>query len=85
MRPPAAGRPGAPPGRTGARIVKVAPGSVGGEADLHVDDIIVAINRQPVRSAAEATDKLDRIAPDQPVFLLVWRRGMERFVQLHRN
>jgi hypothetical protein len=38
-----------------------------------------------VHSAAEASDRLNRIAPDQPVFLLVWRRGIERFVQLDRN
>jgi serine protease Do len=85
MRPSAPGRSDAPAGLTGARIVQVAPGSVGDEADLVVDDIILAVNRQPVHSAAEASDRLNRIAPDQPVFLLVWRRGIERFVQLDRN
>lgn len=85
MRPPSTSPAAVPPGVTGVRILKVAPGTVADAADLHVDDVILAINRQPVRTVTEAKEALDRVEPDRPMFLLVSRRGMERFVQLHRD
>lgn len=65
--------------------MKVAPGSAADEADLIIGDIIRAINRRPVHSVADAKRELDSIEPDRPIFLLVWRRGKELFLQMGRD
>jgi S1-C subfamily serine protease len=67
------------------RIVKIAPGSAADEANLRIDDVIVAINRRPVHDAAEARRELDQIEPQRPVFLFVLRQGLELFVELPRD
>lgn len=69
----------------GARIAKIAPGSAADEANLRVDDVILAINGRPVHDAVEARRELDQIEPDRPVFLLIWRQGLELFVELPRD
>lgn len=74
-----------PLGLDGALIVKVAPGSPADEAELSAGDIIRAINRHPIHSAAEARRELGHIEPGRPIFLLVWRRGAEVFLQMRRD
>jgi serine protease Do len=74
-----------PPGVTGALVVQVAGDSPGERAGLNGGDIIMTINRRAVRSAAEARRELARARSGEPVFMLLWRRGAELFLQMRRD
>ena len=82
---PAATRLSVPPSVDGALVVDVAFESPADEAGLAAGDIIRVINRRPVHSAAEATAELRRIERHKPIFLLVWRRGAEVFLQMRKD
>ena len=69
----------------GALVVDVAPDSTAEEAELAVDDIIRAINRRPVHTAADARRELRGIAPGRPIFLVVWRSGVEAFLEMRKR
>ncbi len=58
----------------GALVVNVSPGSNAAEAGLQPGDVIVGINRQPVRNAAEAA-QLSRRSNGPRVLLRVWSKG----------
>jgi len=77
--------PAAPRVVDGALVVNVVDGSAADEAELSAGDIIRAINRLPVHTAAEARRRLHSIESDRPVFLLVWRNGAELFLRLRRQ
>ena len=85
ITPPDTTRLSIPPGVDGALVVDVALDSAADEAELAVGDVIRAINRHPVHTAAEATAELRRIEPRQPIFMLVWRHGREVFLQLRKD
>ena len=85
LTPPDRKRLSVPPGIDGALVVDVALDSAADEAELAVGDIIRAINRRPVHTAAEATRELRRIEPRSPIFLLVWRQGTEVFLQMRKD
>jgi serine protease Do len=74
-----------PPGVTGSLVVQVAGDSPGERAGLNAGDIIMTINRRAVRSAAEARRELARAQPGEPVFVLLWRRGAELFLQMRKD
>jgi serine protease Do len=69
----------------GALVVNVVAGSAADEAELAAGDIIRAINRGPVHSAAEARRCLRSIDAGRPIFLLVWRSGVEMFLRMRRQ
>jgi len=83
-RPRVAHRSG-PSDIDGALVVNVVAGSAADEAELAAGDIIRAINRLPVHSAADARSRLRSIEAGRPVFLLVWRSGTEMFLRLRRQ
>jgi serine protease Do len=58
----------------GALVVKVDQSSPSAEAGLQPGDVIVSINRQPVRNADEAVTLSDKAKGDR-VLLRVWSRG----------
>jgi serine protease Do len=58
----------------GAVVTEVGPGSNSAEAGLQQGDVIVEINRQPVKTADEAV-KLCTQAKSNNILLKVWRRG----------
>jgi serine protease Do len=68
----------------GALVVNVADGSAADEAELAAGDIIRAINRHPVHSAADARRRLRSIEAGRPIFLLVSRSGAEMFLRMRR-
>jgi serine protease Do len=74
-----------PPGIDGALVVDVAPDSAADDAELAVGDIIRAINRHPVHTAAAATAELRRIKSGDPIFVLVWRQGTEVFLEMRKD
>ena len=69
----------------GAVVGDVVLDSAADDAELGIGDIILAINRQPVHTAAEARSELRRIEPRTPIFLLVWRHGVEVFLQMRKD
>ncbi len=85
ITPQIAAQLGLPSGRTGAVVATVEPGSAAARAGLRPGDVLLEVNRSPVRSGAEAVSALRGAAADTPVFLLVWRGGQEHFVTMTRG
>ncbi|HUK35224.1 MAG TPA: PDZ domain-containing protein, partial [Vicinamibacterales bacterium] len=54
-------------------------------AGLKRGDIILEVNRHAVRSAQEASRELRSIKSGEPAFLLLWRGGVQQFVELRRE
>ena len=62
----------------GVWVSAVAPGSAAARFGLRADDLITAVNRQPVASVVELTAALNRAAP--PIALQVQREGRALFL-----
>jgi len=57
----------------GVLIIRVEPGSVADDAKLTPNDIIEAINREPVRNKEDFKRVLSRLKPGDPIVLQVYR------------
>jgi serine protease Do len=68
-----------PPNLQGALVTDVDGASVAGEAGLKAGDVILEINRQPVKSADDAV-KLTEKPKDKTTLLRVWSKGASRYV-----
>ncbi len=68
--------------RGGANVNTIVPGGPAQLAGLQVDDIILAINGEPVNSSVDAARIIGRIGPDQQVSLLIERMEQEMAVSL---
>lgn len=60
----------------GVMIVRVEPGSVADDADLKTNDIIEAINREPVGDKEDFKQVLNRLKPGDPIVLQVYRERL---------
>lgn len=69
----------------GALVTDVSPDSPADRAGVSVGDIVLTINRRDMHSAEDASRELERNESDRPVFVLVWRRGSEVFLQMRKN
>jgi serine protease Do len=74
-----------PAGRSGAVVTNVDPGSPAAAAGLRPGDVVLEVNRMPVRSAADVAAALRRVKEGETAFALVWRKGQEVFVTLMRE
>lgn len=74
-----------PPGVDGALVVEAASDSPADRAGLRAGDIIMTISRRVVHGAGDARRALGQAEAGQPVFILVWRRGLELFLQMRRD
>jgi serine protease Do len=85
LTPAAARRLSVPRGFEGAFVLAVAVDSPADDALLAGGDIIRTINGSAVHGAADAEEKLRRIKPRAPIFLLVWREGTDLFLEMRKD
>ncbi len=69
------------PGRDGAQVAEVAPGSPAERAGLRAGDIVTALNGRPVRAAAELRAQLGVIPAGETVEIRLVRSGETRTVR----
>jgi serine protease Do len=74
-----------PRNRGGAVVMDVERNSPAFSAGIQPNDVIVEVNQQEVSNVSQVQRELQRAAPGQPVFLLIWRDGESNFVTLRKR
>jgi serine protease Do len=74
-----------PRNRGGAVVMDVERNSPAFNAGIRPNDVIVEVNQQEVSNVSQVQRELQRAAPGQPVFLLIWRDGESNFVTLRKR
>ncbi len=82
LTPDIARQLGLPPGTSGAVIAGVAAGSTAEEAGLQEGDVILEINRQPVRNIADFNRIGGKLSKNDSTLMLVNRQGRKQFVAI---
>ena len=67
----------------GAVVNDVVPGSPADNAGLRSGDVIMEVNRKPMRSAADVVQALGSVPKGQDALVLVWSNGGSTFRVLH--
>ena len=73
----------APSDVQGAVVARVQPGSPADNAGIDSGDVIVSVNRKPVKSAEDVQQALSRIPDGQDALVLVWSQGGNTFRVMH--
>jgi serine protease Do len=84
LSPAARRQLGLPAGLQGALVTEVDPGSAAYEAQLRKGDVILEINRKPIRNAEEAIEASTR-AKNKTTLLRVWSNGGSRFIVVNED
>lgn len=79
LTPELAGRLGLRRGTQGVMVVDVDPGGPAAEAGIQPDDVILEVNRRPIKSATELRAAI-RTSGSRPALLLVSRNGRNLFL-----
>lgn len=74
---------GIPANIEGVVVVDVAPTSLAGQAGLREGDVIISINRKPIRNVDEALEVI-RSSEGDRLLLRVWSQGIVRFIVISR-
>jgi len=61
----------------GAYVGRVAPGSPAAQAGLHEGDVLLSLNRRPVRDVDDVERALGSLAAGQVAEIVWWRDGQE--------
>jgi serine protease Do len=69
-----------PSGRTGVVIMDVDPYSAADRSRLAAGDVILEINRTPIKDRTQAVQLLQKVPDGTRVGFLIWRAGQETFV-----
>jgi serine protease Do len=69
----------------GALVEDVAPFTPGAEAGIRRGDVILEVNRNPVRSASQASQALRQLESGEIAFVLLWRQGDRLFLQMRKE
>jgi serine protease Do len=69
-----------PSGRPGAVVMDVEPYSAADRSQLRPGDVILEINRTPIKDRAEAAQLLQKVPDGTRVGFLIWRAGQEVFL-----
>ena len=73
------------PGIAGAVVTSVDPAGTARNGGVRENDVITAVNREPVSTAAEASRELNRVASGRPAFLLILRDGSQVFLRVRKE
>jgi serine protease Do len=82
LTPDIARQLGLPPATTGVVVVSVAPGSAADQAGIEEGDLIIEINRQPVRHTTDFKRLSAKLGKKETALLLTVRRGGKLFVPI---
>lgn len=74
-----------PRGTIGAVVTNVEPGGAAQTGGIRPGDVITAVNRSGVGTAAEAIRELNRVESGRTAYLLVVRPDEERFLRLRKD
>jgi serine protease Do len=74
-----------PSSRTGAVVMDVDPYGSADKAGLRRGDVILEIDRQPIKNTAQARDTLQKVPAGGTVGLLIWRSGQETFILARKD
>lgn len=66
----------------GALITAVDPDCAGYQAGLRQGDVVLEVNREPVKDADEAVTLSDKVEKDESVLLRIYSKGASRYVAL---
>jgi S1-C subfamily serine protease len=67
---------------SGPLVQQVEDGGVAATAGIEKGDVVRRVNQQTVSTAAEALRELRRTRMGSTVFVLIWRNGDERIIEL---
>lgn len=73
---------GLPEFEEGVIILEISPGSRAEEAGLKRGDLVVEINRTPLKSLSDYNRAVEKIQKNQPVLILVNREGRQFYLSL---
>ena len=73
----------APQDLQGAVVGNVQPGSPADNAGLQRGDVVLEVNRHPVKSASDAVEQLGKVEKGKDALVLVWSNGGNTFRVLH--
>ncbi len=73
---------GLPPGTAGVVVAGIADGSAAGEAGIEEGDVVVEINRKPVRNVNDYRKVAEKLGKNDGVLLLVIRRGGRLYIPI---
>jgi serine protease Do len=83
VTPEVARKLGLPPGTQGAVVVEVLPGGLAADSDLRPGDVVVEVNRKPVRSVRDFARAVEE-AGGKDLVMLVNRGGTTAYVAIER-
>ena len=76
---------GVPPGTAGAVVTGVNSGGAAQNGGVRPGDLITAVNREPVSTAAEAIRELNRVSSGRTAFLLILRDDSQVFLRVRKE